>query len=154
MHYAYPVVVEKAADGITVTCPNVPEMLTCGETTEEAIERAEDALVSALSFYVDDNRLLSVPSAADGRPVVRIPVQEAAKFALHDTMLQTRVSNVELAHRMGVDEKAVHRLRDPLHRSSISKVEAALQLLGRRLEVASETKPPGRRNSLRRNSLN
>jgi antitoxin HicB len=95
--------------------------------------------VSALSFYVDDNRLLPVPSPADGRPVVRIPILEAAKFALHDAMLQAKVSNVQLAHLMGVDEKAVRRLRDPLHHSSIGKVGAAVRLPGRRLGLVSET---------------
>jgi hypothetical protein len=28
-------------------------------------------------------------------------------------------TTVELAHRLGLDEKAVHRLRDPLRRSAI-----------------------------------
>jgi len=35
-----------------------------------------------------------------------------------------------------LNEKSVRRLRDPLHRSRIEAVEAALQALGRRLEVS------------------
>jgi antitoxin HicB len=46
------------------------------------------------------------------------------------------VSNVELARRLGTDEKAVRRLRDPLHGSRIEAVEAALRALGKRLEVS------------------
>jgi hypothetical protein len=48
------------------------------------------------------------------RPVVHIPVLAAAKFALHDAMLQAKVSNVRLAHLMGKDEKG----RPPATRST------------------------------------
>ena len=41
----------------------------------------------------------------------------------------------ELARRLGIDEKAVRRLRDPLHGSKIEAVEAALRHLGLRAEV-------------------
>jgi antitoxin HicB len=45
------------------------------------------------------------------------------------------MSNVELGRRLGMDEKSVRRMRDLLHRSHIGQIEAALRLLGRRLEV-------------------
>jgi antitoxin HicB len=135
MRYAYPVEVDAAADGVTVTCPDVPEMVTCGATRSEALERATDALVTALSLYVDDGRPAPRPSAAGGRPLVWLAALEAAKLALHDAMIAAGVSNVELARRLGLDEKAVRRLRDPLHRSHIGAVETALRSLGRRLEL-------------------
>ena len=135
MRYAYPVEVLEEADGVTVTCPDVPEMITGWPTFAEAMETAPDALVTALSFYVDEGRPLPRPSAPRGRPVVAVPPLEAAKLALHDAMLAAGVSNVELARRLGTDEKAVRRLRDPLHRSHIGAVEAALRVLGRRLVV-------------------
>ncbi len=58
----------------------------------------------------------------------------AAKLARHDAMLVTRISAVALGRRLGLDEKSVRRLRDPLHRSHIGQIEAALRLLGKRLE--------------------
>jgi antitoxin HicB len=68
-------------------------------------------------------------------PVAYVPSLVAAKLALHDAMIAARISNVVLAHRLGVDEKVVRRLRDPLHRSHIESVEAALHSLGRTLIV-------------------
>jgi antitoxin HicB len=53
-------------------------------------------------------------------------------------MVAAKISNVELGRRLGLDEKAVRRLRDPLHRSHIGQVEAALEELGRRLELVVE----------------
>ena len=51
MRYEYPVVLEgDDVAGWTVTSPDVPELVTGGATRGEAVARAEDALVSALSF--------------------------------------------------------------------------------------------------------
>ncbi len=136
MRYAYPYDMERQPEGgFTVTFLDVPEASTEGDTETDAHERAEDALVTALSFYTDSGRPLPVPSPARGRPIAVVPVLEAAKLALHEAMLAEGISNVELGRRLGLDEKAVRRLRDPLHRSHIGQVEAALRNLGKRLEV-------------------
>ena len=135
MRYAYPIEVQEAADGVTVTCRDVPEIITDGQTRAEALERAADALVTALSIYVEDGRVIPHASPARGRPVVAVAALDAAKLALHDAMTEAGVSNVELGRRLGIDEKAVRRLRDPLHRSHIGTVETALRLLGKRIEV-------------------
>ncbi len=119
----------------TVTFTDIPEAITEGDTAREARERAEDALVTALGFYTDDGKKLPVPSAAQGRPVTVVPPLVATKLALHDAMLAAGLSNVELARRMDLDEKAVRRLCDPLHRSHIGQVAAALRVLGKRLDV-------------------
>ena len=136
MRYAYPYDAEPQPDGgWTVTFPDVPEAITQGDTEEEVAAMAEDALVTALSFYTDESQQLPRPSAAKGRRVAIVPPLVAAKLALHDAMLAAGVSNVVLGKRLGLEEKAVRRLRDPLHRSHIGAVETALRTLGRRLEV-------------------
>jgi predicted RNase H-like HicB family nuclease len=70
--------------GFTVVFPDVPEAITEGDTEAEAHERAEDPLVTALSFYTDASRPLPVPSPARGRPPAIVPALEAAKLALHE----------------------------------------------------------------------
>jgi antitoxin HicB len=40
------------------------------------------------------------------------------------------------ARRLGCDEKAVRRLRDPLHASRITQLEDALHVLGKRIEIS------------------
>lgn len=135
MRYAYPVELLEAPDGITVTFPDVPGAITCGDTMAEALERGRDALVSIMSALVEDNLPIPRPSPARGRTVISVPALAAAKLALHDAMLAASLSNVELGRRLGLDEKQVRRLRDPLHRSRIDTVETALRSLGKRLEV-------------------
>lgn len=136
MRYAYPVEIAEEPDGITVTCPDVPEMVTGGWGDVAAnLDAATDALATALSGYVEDGRAIPHASPGRGRPVVAVPPLTAAKLALHEAMLQAGISNIELGRRLGMDEKAVRRLRDPLHRSHIDRIEAALRALGRRLEI-------------------
>jgi antitoxin HicB len=136
VRYAYPYAKEpQPAGGFTVTFPDVPEAITEGDTSGEARARAEDALVTALSFCTDNARPLPTPSPVRGRPVALVPPLVAAMLALHDAMLAAQISNVELGRRLDLEEKAVRRLRDPLHRSHIGQIETALRLLGRRLEI-------------------
>lgn len=138
MRYAYPYdLAAQPEGGFTVTFPDVPEAITQGENEEGAAAMAEDALVTALTFYTEHDEPLPRPSAARGRRVARLPPLIAAKLALHDAMVRARVSNVVLARRLGVDEKAVRRMRDPLHRSRMDQIDAALRSLGCRIEVVA-----------------
>jgi antitoxin HicB len=136
MRSAYPYELTPQPEcGYTVTFPDVPEAITEGDTETEAAAMAEDAVVIALSFYTDDAKPLPHPSPARGRRLAYVPVLVAAKLALHDAMLSTGISNVGLARRLGVDEKIVRRLRDPLHKSRINEVDRALRSLGQVIEV-------------------
>src|SRR5712691_6944995 len=134
MRYAYPYdLLRQPEGGFTVTFPDVPEAITQGETEEEAAAMAEDALATALSFYTDDAKPLPHPSPPRGLRVAHVLPLVAAKLILHDVMLTSGVSNVDLARRLGIDEKIVRRLRDPLHRSRIDRVDKALRALGKRI---------------------
>src|SRR5579872_4578934 len=136
MRYAYPVtlIAQADSDAVTASFDNLPGA-TWGATEAEAMDRAVDLFVTSMSSYVEDGKSTPAPTAAKGRKLIAVPVLEATKLALHDAMLRAKISNVELARRMGCDEKAVRRLRDPLYRSHISQVEAALRCLGKRIDV-------------------
>ena len=137
MRYAYPcVLAPEESGGFSVSFPDVPEALTCGDDRAEALERAEDALAVALAGYVHDRRDIPVPSAAGkGQELVSVPPVVAAKIALYTAMRDQGMTKVALAARMGLSEAAVRKLLNPDHRSHIDKVEAALKLLGRSLVV-------------------
>lgn len=139
MRYAYPYeLTPQPEGGFTVTFGDVPEAITQGDTEEQAAAMAEDALVTALSFYTDRAERLPTPSSAEGRRLAYLPPLVAAKLALHDAMLAAGISNVALARQLGTDEKTVRRLRDPLHQSRINQVDAALRALGKRMAIVVE----------------
>ncbi|MGH7113098.1 MAG: hypothetical protein ACREE9_01215 [Stellaceae bacterium] len=139
MRYTYPYeLLPQPEGGFTVTFPDVKEAITQGDSEGEAATMAEDALVTALSFYTDKAEPLPRPSPANGRRLAYAPPLVAAKLALHDAMIAAGVSNVALARQLGTDEKTVRRLRDPLHQSRINQVDAALRVLGKRMCILIE----------------
>lgn len=137
MRYAYAVeLVPEPDGGYVVHCPDVPEALTQGETREEALAEAADALAAALAGYVAARQPVPEPNRVpDGSEVVALPALTAAKLALYTAMREQGISNVALARRLGVTEAAARRLVDPDHSSRIEGVERALAALGRRLVV-------------------
>jgi antitoxin HicB len=52
MHYKIPIVLEPQPEGgYTVTSPLLPELVTEGDTVEEAIANVQDALVAVAEAY-------------------------------------------------------------------------------------------------------
>ncbi len=137
MRYVFPARIDEDAEGRwVVSFPDVPEALTDGADREEALHEATDALGAALAGYVHEQRVIPRPSrvTADQVPVT-VPPLVAAKLALYQAMHHQKITNVELARRLGVTEAVVRRLINPDYSSKIEKVEAALEALGKHLIV-------------------
>ena len=137
MRYAYPCVLTPEEDGgFSISFPDVPEALTCGDDRAEALAMAEDALAVALGAYVRAREDIPSPGPLLSEQVlVAVPLVVAAKLALYTAMREQELSKVGLAARMGVSEGAIRKLMNPRHRSHIRQVEKALRHLGRRLVV-------------------
>ena len=140
MNLCYPANVRRYGSGtVGLFFADVPEAATVGKTLTEAIDLGPDALVVALSAYVDDGRAIPSPSRAKrGQPVICLPPLAALKLAIHDAMTQQRVTQVALAERLGVDGRQVRRLLNLDHESKFSQIEAALAVLGLRASVSVE----------------
>ncbi|MXV35650.1 hypothetical protein GS535_03640 [Saccharibacter sp. EH611] len=130
MKYAYPVTLVRNDDDSWTAFFDGLSGATDGKTREECLQEAVDLLVSALTFYVDENKPLPKPEPRRGRPLIAVPVLEAMKFILHDEMIAQKLTNKALGERLGVTETVVRRLRNPLHKSKVEIVERALNVLG------------------------
>lgn len=136
MRYAYPFVLTPDEDGrLVVAFPDVKGASTDGSDEAEAIANASDCLIAALIGYVTMREPIPRPSPARGRSTIALPPLVAAKLALYSAMREQRVTNAQLADRMGKPELEVRRLLDLDHRSEIGQIEAALSELGKRLEI-------------------
>jgi antitoxin HicB len=134
---AYPATLTPDPDGgFTVTFRDVPEAITEGDSREEAMSRAQDALESALGMYVEAKEPLPAPSAAETAEVM-VPLSAVgmAKAALYDAMRQQGVGCAELARRLCWHLPQVNRVLDLRHASKMEQVETALAALGLRLIV-------------------
>ncbi|UTV82116.1 type II toxin-antitoxin system HicB family antitoxin [Acidithiobacillus sp. YTS05] len=75
--------------GFVVIFPDIPEAITQGEDEDEALLVAIDALETALSIYVDERKLLPVPSVPKNEQKTVSPsALECAKLGLYRAMLE------------------------------------------------------------------
>jgi antitoxin HicB len=133
----YRVVLERDDNGtILVSFPDFPEAHTFGETKEEALLRAEDALATVIQAYIAARRPIPKPSAPRKKNVsFTVPVIMAIKLALYRSLLETHTTKYALAKKLGWHVPQVDRLFDVRHRSRLDQLEAAAKALGKRVEV-------------------
>jgi antitoxin HicB len=121
-----------------VSFPDIPEALTLGDTEEEALQHAVDALESALDFYFEHDRAVPMPSRAKrGQRLVELPASVSAKVLLFNELLAQKVRPADLAKRLSIPRQHVNRLLDPRHPTKIDSIAAALKALGKTLEMSA-----------------
>jgi antitoxin HicB len=125
--------------GFVVTFPDVPEAITEGKDMADARAMAEEALGLALLTYPARGRPLP-KSRAKGREMVPIALapEVAAKLAVLEAFVEAGISKIELARRLGKDEKEVRRILDPKHATKLPALTETLRTLGKRLIIAVE----------------
>lgn len=133
----YPVVIKPDGKGWFVSFPDIPEALTSGVTEQKALEMARDALATAMDFYFEDHRAVPAPSRIKaGQAFVELPASLAAKVLLLNEMIRQKVRPADLARKLKVKPQEINRLIDLKHASKIDGVAAALQSLGKHLELS------------------
>jgi antitoxin HicB len=135
--FVYPVALaEDPEGGFVVTCRDLPEVITQGDTREDALEAAEGAVQAATEMRIQDQEDMPVASEAQrGEVLIAVPIGTAMKAALYLAMREQGVNKSELARRLGMDEKEARRMLDPKHSTKVPRLERALHLLGKRPEL-------------------
>ncbi|MCH7888908.1 MAG: type II toxin-antitoxin system HicB family antitoxin [Proteobacteria bacterium] len=122
------------AGRILVVFPDLPGAATDGANVAEAHAEAADCLEEAIAGYIAEGRDIPVPSRRKaGQRLVPVPVQTAAKAALHMALRDAGMSRAALARALGCDVKEVRRILDPRHPTKLPRLAEALTLLGKRL---------------------
>ena len=122
--------------GYVVSFRDIPEAITQGETVEEALAMAQESLEMAMEFYFEDKRAVPTPSKPKrGQRVVELPASLSAKVLLLNEMVNQNIRPAELARRLNTTPQEVNRLTNLRHTTRIDGIAAALQALGRHLEI-------------------
>ena len=131
MKYAYPCDMTPDVEegyGFVVTFPDVPEAITGADTWDESLFLAEDALIAALTFYVNGREDLPIPSApSDGQVLITVPPLQSAKLDLYSAMRERGVSKSDLADTLGASESEIVDLLDLDFDSTAPQVDAAMK---------------------------
>jgi antitoxin HicB len=141
--FAYPARIEPDESGsLIVSFPDVPEALTFGDTPEQSMAEAADALGVALYGIVADGRDLPPASPVTGGLVKIVPsATMAAKIALNLAMREADTSTAEFARRMKIDRKEARRILGPKDATKLPRLEQALALYGQKMEVSFRAIP-------------
>ena len=131
MRHAYPCNMTSYVEdgyGFLVTFPDVPEAITGAPTWEESRFLAEDALIAALTFYVNGREDLPIPSApSDGQVLITVPPLQSAKLDLYSAMRERGVSKSDLADMLGASESEIVDLIDLDFDSTAPQVDEAME---------------------------
>lgn len=135
--YTYPALFEPGEHGITVTFPDVPGAVTEGDTMEEALELAVDALELALSHYIETGQVIPKRSKKRGKQYREISVSALAeaKLLLYAAFQESGLTKAELARRAGIPKQHVPRLLNLQHGSGLDQLERAFAAVGKRISV-------------------
>ena len=132
----YPVIIEPDGSSFFVSFPDIPEALTQGETFEEALAMAKDALETALEFYFEDERTVPLPSKPkSGQPVVELSPTLWAKVLLLNEMIVQHVRPADLARKLAIRPQEVTRLMQLKHPTKIDTISNAFHAIGKTLEL-------------------
>jgi antitoxin HicB len=137
--FVYPVRLktDQADGGYVVTCRDLPEAITQGDSLAEALREAADCLDEAIHARMATGRDIPTPSRPRrGERQVALPVVSALKAALYSAVRESHLSKRELARRLGLDEKEARRMLDPAHPSKVPALERALLALGKQVQVS------------------
>ena len=137
--FIYPanLTLDKDDGGYVVKFIDLSEAITQGETVDDALLEATDCLEEAIANRIAMGLPIPNPSPAkSGQYIVLLPALMAAKAALYLAIREIGISKVDLAKKLGCDEKEVRRLLDPHHSSKIPRIESALHAVGKNLIVS------------------
>lgn len=139
--FEYPVLLKRATEGgYIVTCRDLPALITQGDDKEDALEQAADAMDEVFATMMKLDQPFPVASRPRrGERLIAPPVETVAKAALHATLRDAKITKVQLARQLGIDEKEVRRLLDPHYRSKLPRIAEAISLLGKRLVIGLES---------------
>jgi len=125
--------------GFLVTFGDVPEAITWGDGIQDTLWQAADCLEEAIAGRIRRGDQIPRPSKPKrGQRMIPVPAPMAAKAALYLAMGEAKISNVEMARRLGCDEKEIRRMLNPRHGARLPRIHKALELLGKRLVVSMD----------------
>ena len=132
----YRVKLEDDEGTVLVTSPDFSELITFGDTREEALVYAVGAFREAVAGRIHYKEPIPKPSRIkSGEPFITLPLQTEMKIRLYESLQAKGMKKAELARRMNLHRQEIDRLMDFKHSTSIGKIEQAFAALGKQLII-------------------
>lgn len=115
-----------------VTAPEFPEVVTFGQSQEDACRNGRNAIEEAIAARISANEDIPAPLAdTTGRGwFIEIPALVVLKSALHMILRSKGWTRADLMRALGCQREHVDRLFRLDHNSRLDSLEAAFKALG------------------------
>lgn len=135
MHYVAKLTAEKDG-GYSVEFPDLNGCFTQGDTLEEALAMAKDAMELTLQDVFDGDPLPVAKTKPDeSKGLYSVQVSEGLAVALEVAAARHGLPQAVVARKMGVSRQAYQRLEDPASNVSLATLRKFANAVGKRLEV-------------------
>lgn len=128
--------INKEEDGYTVEFPDIPGCNTCGDSLEEALYMAKDALDLLLETMLDDKDPLPKSTLTEDKKASLYAIQVNNRLALAYTVFEARrgKSAASICKKMGIAPQQ-YKLEDPKAGCTFATLEKFAAAIGKKLEI-------------------
>jgi antitoxin HicB len=121
-------------DTFLVTAPDFPEVITFGETRDEALHYAVGAFREIIAAKIHYKEPIPAPSKIRAKDdFITLPLQTEMKVRLYQSLNDSGIKKADLARKLNVHRQEIDRLFDFRQSTSIGKLESAFAALGKTL---------------------
>lgn len=132
----YYALIEKEEGNFIVSFPQFEQINTYGETIEEAIYNAEEALNGCIES--DFERGFEIPEIKEitGKNLYKISIRPHIEIALQLRKIRDKKSQIELAKELGISYQAYQRLENPRRcNPTVKTLEKIAKVCNKDLEI-------------------
>jgi antitoxin HicB len=117
-----------------VMAPDFPEVITFGETREEALHYAVGAFREIIAGKIYYKEPIPAPSKIRAKDdFITLPLQTEMKVRLYQSLNDSGIKKADLARKLNVHRQEIDRLFDFKQSTSLGKLESAFAALGKTL---------------------
>ena len=129
----YHCVIEKEENEYIAQFPDMPNIVTCGFSKEEALAMAKEALDGCLESDISHGNNVPKPASRKGYPIT---VANHIAVAMQLRELRGEQSQTDIAKKLGLSYQAYQRLENPRKSNpTIKTLERIANVFGRELNV-------------------
>jgi len=128
--------VENEDNVYIVTFPQFENIATYGETLEDALKNATEALNGCIESDFERGFVITEPKEFKGPNYYRVPIHAHVKIALTLRKLRQTRTQLELARKLGISYQAYQRLENPRRcNPTVKTLEKIAKVLKKELEI-------------------
>ena len=126
--------IEREGDEYIAQFPDIPNVVTCGFSHDEALAMAKEALEGCLESDISRGILVPLSTFKGGYPIT---VSNHIVLSLRLRELRGEQSQTDIAQKLGMSYQAYQRLENPRKANpTIKTLEKIAHVYGRELSIA------------------